>query len=229
MQIGCRPSSCGAMRWSCGRGRSTRRSSCAMSAPRTLASSCACRRGLLPTLHPSDVPLALHHLNAQFCWRGCCIMTLSCTSIHHSPCTVPDLHTRAWRVTWSHPVSQALSGCACTPDARLSVHNSFSDCLACAQMGAGARAQGIVTQATDVKPLLTVATYLDDASGFEVYQEVAGKTFQPLEAAPAAVARASGGTSTLQLQTRGSKFVRFQEMKLQERALEVRARASRPR
>ena len=51
----------------------------------------------------------------------------------------------------------------------------------------------------------------------------AGKTFQPLEAAPAAVARASGGTSTLWLQTRGSKFVRFQELKLQERALEVRA------
>ncbi|KAK9837164.1 hypothetical protein WJX81_007375, partial [Elliptochloris bilobata] len=34
------------------------------------------------------------------------------------------------------------------------------------------RVQGIVTQVTDVKPLLTVATYLDDASGFEVYQEV---------------------------------------------------------
>lgn len=79
-----------------------------------------------------------------------------------------------------------------------------------------------MTQVTDVKPLLTVATYLDDASGFEVYQEITGKTFQPLEAAPAAVARASGGNSTLQLQTRGSKFVRFQELKLQERALEVR-------
>ncbi len=48
-----------------------------------------------------------------------------------------------------------------------------------------------------------------------------GKQFQPLEAAPAAVAHASGGASTLQLQTRGSKFVRFQEVKLQERAIEV--------
>ena len=85
-----------------------------------------------------------------------------------------------------------------------------------------------MTQVTDVKPLLTVATYLDDASGFEVYQEITGKTFQPLEAAPAAVARASGGNSTLQLQTRGSKFVRFQELKLQERALEVRARTGKP-
>lgn len=34
--------------------------------------------------------------------------------------------------------------------------------------------QGIVTNATDVKPLLTVATYLDNISGLEVYQEVVG-------------------------------------------------------
>ena len=34
--------------------------------------------------------------------------------------------------------------------------------------------QGICTQVTDVKPLMTVATYLDDATGYEVYQEVLG-------------------------------------------------------
>ena len=34
--------------------------------------------------------------------------------------------------------------------------------------------QGIITQMTDVKPLITVATYLDDESGFEIYQEVPG-------------------------------------------------------
>ncbi len=84
-----------------------------------------------------------------------------------------------------------------------------------------------MTQVTDVKPLLTVATYLDDASGYEVYQEVTGRQFQPLEAAPAPVARASGGAAKLQLQTRGSKFVRFQEAKLQERAIEARARVGR--
>lgn len=37
------------------------------------------------------------------------------------------------------------------------------------------RAQGIVTNATDVKPMVRVATYLHDASGCEVYQEVTGK------------------------------------------------------
>lgn len=31
--------------------------------------------------------------------------------------------------------------------------------------------QGIVTQVSDVRPLLTVATYLDDLTGYEIYQE----------------------------------------------------------
>lgn len=34
--------------------------------------------------------------------------------------------------------------------------------------------QGIVTQVTDVKPLLTVATYLDKNEATEAYQEVSG-------------------------------------------------------
>lgn len=35
--------------------------------------------------------------------------------------------------------------------------------------------QGIVTHMTDVKPLVSVATYIDDDTGFEVYQIVTGK------------------------------------------------------
>ena len=35
-------------------------------------------------------------------------------------------------------------------------------------------AQGTVTNVTDVKPLLTVATYLDQKEATEAYQEVAG-------------------------------------------------------
>ena len=37
------------------------------------------------------------------------------------------------------------------------------------------RAQGTVTQVTDVKPLLTVATYLDANQATEAYQEVSGE------------------------------------------------------
>jgi len=34
--------------------------------------------------------------------------------------------------------------------------------------------QGIMTHMTDVKPLIAVATYVDDDTGFEVYQTVTG-------------------------------------------------------
>ena len=34
--------------------------------------------------------------------------------------------------------------------------------------------QGIITHMTDVKPLLAVATYVDDDTGYEVYQTITG-------------------------------------------------------
>lgn len=46
----------------------------------------------------------------------------------------------------------------------------------------------------------------------------AGRTYTPLEGPPKNIA---GPQPELRMQTRGSKFVRFQEMKLQERAIEV--------
>ena len=88
-------------------------------------------------------------------------------------------------------------------------------------VGALVRVRGVITHAADVKPLITVATYLDDVTGIEVYQEVTGRTFTPLAALPSGAARRAGGAAALHLQTRGSKFVKFQEVKLQELPLEV--------
>lgn len=34
--------------------------------------------------------------------------------------------------------------------------------------------QGIITHMTDVKPLISVATYLDSDTGIEIYQPVTG-------------------------------------------------------
>ncbi len=85
--------------------------------------------------------------------------------------------------------------------------------------------QGIVTNTTDVKPLITVATYLHDASGCEVYQEITGRTFMPMLDPPPHLKnmRAAGSAAqNLVLQTRGSKFVKFQEARIQELADEVR-------
>ncbi|CAK0784982.1 hypothetical protein CVIRNUC_008187 [Coccomyxa viridis] len=81
--------------------------------------------------------------------------------------------------------------------------------------------QGTVTQVTDVKPLLTVATYLDRNQATEAYQEVSGRTYFPLDAPPEEPGQEKRPKADLKMQTRGSRFVRFQEMKLQERAIEV--------
>jgi DNA replication licensing factor MCM7 len=113
------------------------------------------------------------------------------------------------------------------------------------------RVRGVVTHVTDVKPLASVITYTDEESGTEVYQEVVGRTFMPLDAqggaqgaaraasgaAAAARAALAGGpgagptaraaaaaraaTGAKQMQTRGSRFVKFQEVRLQECADEV--------
>lgn len=76
--------------------------------------------------------------------------------------------------------------------------------------------KGIVTKVHDVKPMMSVAAYTCDTSGFEIYQEVTGSTYMPLLESPI---KELGGL--LFPQTRGSKFVKFQEVKIQEMSDQV--------
>ena len=78
--------------------------------------------------------------------------------------------------------------------------------------------RGMVVRSSDVKPACTVATYTCDACGCEIYQVVSNKReFLPQRLCPSEECRKqSKNGDTLHLQTRGSKFVKFQELKLQE-------------
>jgi DNA replication licensing factor MCM7 len=78
--------------------------------------------------------------------------------------------------------------------------------------------KGMIVRASDVKPACTVATYTCDACGCEIYQVIANKRdFMPQRiCVNKECPRPKGQTDTLHLQTRGSKFVKFQEVKLQE-------------
>ncbi|KAL0478984.1 DNA replication licensing factor MCM7 [Acrasis kona] len=79
--------------------------------------------------------------------------------------------------------------------------------------------RGVVTRVSDVKSEIKVCTYLCDRCGFEVYQEVAGnKVFMPLYSCPNPTCPKS---VRLHQQTRGCKFVKLQELKLQEMTDEV--------
>ncbi|GFR49380.1 hypothetical protein Agub_g11405 [Astrephomene gubernaculifera] len=82
------------------------------------------------------------------------------------------------------------------------------------------RVRGVVTHVTDVKPLVSVVAYTDPDSGFEVYQEVTGRTFKPLDNDSKERAKVSRKMQPV-METRGSKFVKFQEARLQELAEEV--------
>ncbi|EGD80725.1 DNA replication licensing factor MCM7 [Salpingoeca rosetta] len=81
--------------------------------------------------------------------------------------------------------------------------------------------EGIVTRATAVKPLMSVATYSCDACGSEVYQEVKSPNFMPQFSCTSEVCAQNKQRGRLTLQTRGSKFIRFQEIKIQEMARHV--------
>lgn len=85
-------------------------------------------------------------------------------------------------------------------------------------MGRLVTIRGMIVRASDVKPCCVVATYTCDHCGYEIYQVVQNKReFMPLRICNSENCRRNGGTrDSLHLQTRGSKFEKFQELKIQE-------------
>jgi DNA replication licensing factor MCM7 len=79
----------------------------------------------------------------------------------------------------------------------------------------------IVTKVGEVRPQLQVATFLCDQCGMEVYQEVTASAFMPVGACPSEQCARKDGRGRLTLQTRGSRFVRFQEARVQELSEQV--------
>jgi len=81
--------------------------------------------------------------------------------------------------------------------------------------------RGIVIRATEVKPMMTVATYTCDKCGVETYQPIASPSFTPLSECSAAECKTNKSGGRLYLQNRGSKFTKFQEIKIQEHSDQV--------
>ncbi|XP_065079085.1 DNA replication licensing factor Mcm7 [Ochlerotatus camptorhynchus] len=81
--------------------------------------------------------------------------------------------------------------------------------------------RGIVTRCTEVKPMMTVATYTCDRCGAETYQPVTSMSFMPSIDCPSEDCRVNKAGGRLYLQTRGSKFMKFQELKIQEHSDQV--------
>ncbi|XP_072389053.1 DNA replication licensing factor Mcm7 [Diabrotica undecimpunctata] len=81
--------------------------------------------------------------------------------------------------------------------------------------------RGIVTRCTEVKPMMCVATYTCDQCGAETYQPVNALSFMPADMCQSADCKTNRSGGRLYLQTRGSKFVKFQEVKIQEHSDQV--------
>lgn len=81
--------------------------------------------------------------------------------------------------------------------------------------------RGIVTRATDVKPKITIATYTCDQCGCETFQPVTGIDYTPLFECTSATCKTMKTMGRITFQTRGSKFIKFQEIKLQEHSDQV--------
>ncbi|CAO1630747.1 unnamed protein product [Parajaminaea phylloscopi] len=90
-----------------------------------------------------------------------------------------------------------------------------------AHLGKLISVRGIVTRVSEVKPYLVVDAYSCDNCGSEVFQEVAGRAYLPLTVCPSAKCRTNKVKGMLYQQTRASKFVPFQEAKIQEMADQV--------
>jgi DNA replication licensing factor MCM7 len=84
------------------------------------------------------------------------------------------------------------------------------------QVGKLINVKGIVTRTSDVKPHISVASFVCDVCGHEEFKTVGGMTYLPLFECNSEVCKASHSRGNLHQQTRGSKFISFQEIRIQE-------------
>ncbi|RAL03404.1 DNA replication licensing factor MCM7 [Aspergillus ibericus CBS 121593] len=81
--------------------------------------------------------------------------------------------------------------------------------------------RGITTRVSDVKPAVEINAYTCDRCGCEVFQPVTTKQFLPMSECVSAECKTNNSKGQLFLSTRASKFVPFQEVKIQEMADQV--------
>ncbi|KAK2952541.1 putative DNA replication licensing factor MCM7 [Blattamonas nauphoetae] len=90
-----------------------------------------------------------------------------------------------------------------------------------AQIGHLVKLRGVVLRTTVVHPLIQVVTYTCSACHTSVYQAINSRQFIPLTNCPSPVCKTNKTSNTLTLLPRESKFVKYQEVRLQELTGEV--------
>jgi DNA replication licensing factor MCM7 len=81
--------------------------------------------------------------------------------------------------------------------------------------------RGIVTRVSDVKPIVQVSAYTCDRCGCEIFQPVTDKQYGPLTVCVSKDCQENQAKGQLYPSSRASKFLPFQEVKIQELAEQV--------
>ncbi|KAF3282723.1 Mcm2-7 hexameric complex component [Orbilia oligospora] len=81
--------------------------------------------------------------------------------------------------------------------------------------------RGIATRVSDVKPAVMVNAYTCDRCGNEIFQEVKTKQFMPLQECPSDQCKKNDAKGQLFMATRASKFLPFQDVRIQEMSDQV--------
>jgi len=74
--------------------------------------------------------------------------------------------------------------------------------------------RGIVTRASDVKPCMQVAVYACEVCGYEVYQLINSKEFNPIVQCPSDKCKTNQVNGQLIFQVKSSRFVSYQDIKI---------------
>ena len=88
-------------------------------------------------------------------------------------------------------------------------------------LGSLINVRGIATRVSDVKPSLKIQAYTCDMCGNEIFQPITTKQFTPMQICPSPECEENNSKGQLYASTRASKFVPFQEVKIQEMADQV--------
>ncbi|KAH8884429.1 MCM2/3/5 family protein [Thozetella sp. PMI_491] len=81
--------------------------------------------------------------------------------------------------------------------------------------------RGIATRVADVKPIVQVSAYTCDRCGCEIFQTVTDKQYSPFTVCQSDDCKENQAKGQLHPSTRASKFLPFQEVKIQELAEQV--------
>ena len=124
----------------------------------------------------------------------------------------PSQLTRRYTLVFKPRTSSASDG----PIKALAVRQVRGD-----HLGHLITVRGIATRVSDVKPIVQVSAYTCDRCGCEIFQPVTDKQYGPMTACPSQDCKANQANGQLHPSSRASKFLPFQEVKVQELAEQV--------